>query len=245
MSKVIAVWGNAGAGKSTISALLAYQLSTQGKNVVLIDTNLNTPQTNIWLPKSSGDFNRSLSSLMNEDYITKETVCQRMFMINSNLSILGFVRGESAITLNKNQRTDKIDEILEVLDSISDYIIVDCSTHILDNAITIKALELAYRTFRILSPNFKGCVFTQSNLQLLSNNKFRVGEHIVLYNNVCSYHNTKIYEEVTGKALAHLPHCPDIDIKNCNGQIFTTAVSKSAKEYMRMLMLAVEMQKGG
>lgn len=234
MSKIIAVWGNSRCGKSTIAALLANKLATS-KNVILIDTNTSTPQLNVWFPYFAGEFNKSLSSLMIEDNITKETVSRRIQTLSQNLGVLGFMRGEAAINLSKGQRLDKIKDMYKVCLELADYVVVDCTTSILDNVYTILALELADRVLRVVTPDHKGISFIQSNVQLLSDTKFKSANHIVVANGVKTYHNMQTIDNVIGKISATLPYCVDIEVRNIVGELFKPIKGREMSDYVKLL----------
>lgn len=235
MGKVIAVWGSPGSGKSTVASTLAYTLAGKSKNVILIDTAMSAPQQSVWFPYYDGDYTSSLSSLMAEDNISTGTVSKRISTLSDKLGVLGFVKGEAPINLNRGQRLDKIKETYRVCLELADFVVIDCSSNILDNIYTIVALEQADRVVRVISPDFKGISFVQSNMQLISDTKFCAANHIVISNNVKSYHNVAQIEGVIGDFKTCLPHCIDLEVRNITGELFKPFSGRELSEYKQML----------
>lgn len=239
MSKLIAVWGSSGAGKSTVAGLLSLFLSKQKKNVILIDTCISTPQLSVWRPYEEIPYSRSINSLMREDNLSLEAFSHRLILINDYLSILGFVRGETAIGSRSNQREDKIMQIIEYASSMTDYVIIDCNTNFLDDIYTIKALELADTVLRVISPDIKGTIFEQSSLSMLSNPKFRATEHIRIGGCCKSFHSVSLIEGIIGKFDILLPYCEDIELMGVLGKLLEPFSSKAYGEYKARLLDAV------
>ena len=50
MSKIIAVWGSAGSGKSMFCCILAKALTQDKKKAIIINADLSTPMLPVWLP---------------------------------------------------------------------------------------------------------------------------------------------------------------------------------------------------
>lgn len=239
MGKIIAVWGSPGSGKSTVAGSLAYLLATSGKNVILIDTSTQAPQKSIWFPYCDGDFTSSLNSLMSADSITPAFMTKHISTLSSNLGVLGFVKGETPLSLTKAQRLDKIKDVYKVCCDLADYVIVDCASNILDNIYSVVALEQAIRVLRIVSPDLKGATWTMGNLQLISDRKFTAANHIVISNNVKSYYNVPQIEAVIGDYKTCLPYCVDIEMRNITGELFKPFNTKDLVEYKDMLLAAL------
>ncbi|WMJ22699.1 AAA family ATPase [Paludicola sp. MB14-C6] len=243
MAKIISIWGNNGAGKSTVAALLSLFLSQQSKSVILIDTCITTPQLSVWRPYDEVNYSHSINSLMREDNLTLEILSHKLDMVNDNLGILGFIRGETSINSRSNQREDKFLQILEFASSLSDYIIVDCNTNFLDDIYTIKSLELADTTLRVLSPDIKGVVFEQSCLSMLPNSKFKTDKHIRVGGCCKSYHNINLVEGIIGNFDVLLPYCEDIELMNILGKLFEKFNSSQYNQYKTQLLKVMEVVK--
>ena len=88
---IIAIWGNAGAGKSTVAIKIALEYAQQKKNVVLIDTNFIAPQTKIWFPKETVSSENSMATIL-ENNIELDAIMNKIYMANDYLGVLGYAR---------------------------------------------------------------------------------------------------------------------------------------------------------
>lgn len=126
--KMLAIMGNSGSGKTTVSIKLACALATKKKNVIVVFCDPFTPVIPALLPPSV-IHDISLGALLTEPGLTQTNILNACVPSPSNeyISLLGYRMGENLLNYPKITR-DKAVELFVSLRYLADYVIFDCST---------------------------------------------------------------------------------------------------------------------
>ncbi len=162
MSKVIAVWGTPGSGKTTFAAKLASSLNMGGKgksihSAIAVFPDFTAPVVPTIFPNKKSDELFSLGSVLQKPDLTKNLIVSNTIFIKdrTNLGFLGYTAGENRFSYAEYTR-DKADAFLDCITGVSEYVVVDCSSNPEDNMLTMATLERADIAIRLLSPDLKG-----------------------------------------------------------------------------------------
>lgn len=161
---ILAVWGNAASGKSTVAIKVALEFASQKKNVVLIDTNFIAPQAKIWFPKEDIKPENSMMTIL-ENNIEFDSLMSKIFMANDYLGVLGYARDLSVNSLTS--RNDTPAELLSALSEEADVIVVDCQSNITQDIMTFTALDVADAKIICLTPDLRGLSWYEANVPML------------------------------------------------------------------------------
>lgn len=180
--KMIASWGNAGAGKSTVALALAAKLAASNKNVVIISTDAETPALPMYLPFTEKlTLNNSIGELLSMSFFSYDNLKDKIHLHpkSPRIGFMGLVSGENQMNYKAFER-NSILEFLRILhDSPFEYIIFDCKSNAMVDGLTLYALEAANFVLRIVTPDVRGYEFQKSQLAWLKNYDYAdVARHI-------------------------------------------------------------------
>ena len=175
MSKVIAICGSPGSGKTTIGLKLAQNLCRhQKESVLFVSLDLVAPTLGYLLPHHKATGLHSLGEVLNRTNIYREDVMKQIVTDNhlSNLGYLGFLLGENPYTYPRPTE-DKIMELFHCLREIAEYVVIDCTS---DNTDLLSALSQreADSVIQIISPDLKGMTYFTSNKELCVGNPHKI-----------------------------------------------------------------------
>ncbi len=129
MGKLIVISsGKGGVGKTTTSINLSASLAKQGKNVILVDGNLTTPNVGLYLGLTK--FPVTLNDVLKGDYPITDAIY---------IHPLGFklIPGSLSVRSFSELNSRKLKKIFDELKEISDYVIVDSAAGLGNEAISV------------------------------------------------------------------------------------------------------------
>ena len=179
MSKTIAVWGSPASGKTTIATKLAQTIYDRYQaTVILLYADNETPTLPVIFPNRKKEDMYSVGAALAKIDITKEDVVGQLVTIKQrqNFGFLGFIDGENRYTYPSFDET-KVRSLLAVLNSIADFVVVDCTSN-LKNPISRVAIKEADTVLRLASPDLKSISFFASQLPLYADPVFKLDSHI-------------------------------------------------------------------
>lgn len=170
MSKIVAIWGGNGVGKTTLSAALANELTKDKSTRVLIVNNDNrAPAYATWMPDYHGLPIDSAGDILNNpdldrDYLLSEKSDSPFRTVpcpaNKNIALIGYLQDDNIEKYNPLQTSTAYEFFNVVKLDIPevDMIIVDASDPE-ENSFSKVALDLADIVITMIEPNTKGIAF--------------------------------------------------------------------------------------
>jgi MinD-like ATPase involved in chromosome partitioning or flagellar assembly len=165
-NKVIAVWGNSGSGKSVISGMIARYFAEEGKKVIIMSFDYNTPMMPIWMPQDRVEQSESLGVALTKRKITIESFAKRVQIYKPypNIGFLAYVQEDNFMKYSLDY--SKVLASIKAVRELCDILILDCPVSFVD--ITLPAsIEMCDYSICVLTPDLKGVSYFRSNRSLL------------------------------------------------------------------------------
>jgi MinD-like ATPase involved in chromosome partitioning or flagellar assembly len=230
-NQVLAVWGSPGSGKTTLSVKIAKELQTKKHSVAIVLCDDVTPSLPILLPNSKLE-HRSLGDLLSQPRISQAEILK--FSIpygsNNNISLLGYCVDENPMSYPEYS-TMTAKSLISALSRLVDNIIVDCSSDLVGNPLTMVALEVSDATLRVVNASLKSTVYMRSQQQLLVDSRFRLDRQHVVLNNVLPGQDENAHASIVGDAEYLLPHCSALAEQYETGKLADSLFGREAKHY--------------
>ena len=143
MSKTITVWGNPGCGKSMFCCNLAKVLTANKEKALIINADSSTPMLPVWMPERILETNASIGNVLTGLEINTALVAERVTILKEYpfIGVMGYAAGENPFSYPE-LKYDKIKLFIGEAAKLVDYIILDCSSNML-NFFTPTAIEAA------------------------------------------------------------------------------------------------------
>lgn len=234
-NKIISIWGNPNSGKTIFSLKLAKELSKQNKNVILILCDPVVPAINTIMP-SLNTKNKSLGKLLSSIELTQDKILKNCIKINKNdyLSVLSYLHGENEKSYAKYSK-ERTEDLFILLKHLADYIIIDCSSLISNDILSLTALEKSDKVIRLISADLKSISFFDSNLRKIGENKYNIGNHIKVLSNIkCNMAKDQVGNRYGG-VIFELPYLEEIETQYYEGQLFEKLKDKKSEIYTDVL----------
>ena len=164
MSKIIVITsGKGGVGKTTTAINLGAAINYFGKDTLVIDANLSTPNVGIHL--NSPEVPVSLNNILSKDADVFEAVYEH----NSGLKII-----PSSLSINelKKIKPEKLSDFKKDFQKISDFIIVDCAAGLGSEATS--AIKLADELIIVTNPEMPAITDALKTIKLAEQLKIPV-----------------------------------------------------------------------
>lgn len=233
-TKMLAIWGSPSAGKSTIAIKLAKKLSSQNKNVCLVFCDMTAPMMPCVALENEFEFKASIGSILSANNITDNLIKKNLTILkrNSYLALLGLLEEENEYSYPESTE-EQIMILYEKLKNIFDYVIIDCTSYISNNMLSIVGLKMADNIIRIANQDAKSISYFVSQNSLFKNANIIDDKPIRILNN---YENNVI-EEVFANSDFKFISCEEIkeqfnerallkNLSSKNGLIFDKEINK-------------------
>ena len=210
-SKVIAVMGSQGRGKTPAALKLALTLSAAKKNVIVVFCDPFTPVIPAVLPAHM-THDTSLGSLLTAPALTQTTILNACVPTEKSdyISLLGYCAGESLMHYPQITR-EKAVEFFVLLRYLADYIIVDCTSTFEADPASIVAIELADRVLKLGTANLKGVSYYLTHNPMLADSRFRKDTHSTVIGNLKTGQDWEAAAQQLGGADFVLPYAPELE----------------------------------
>lgn len=228
MSKLIAVWGAPTSGKTVFSVKLASAVYERyNSTVLMLSCDDATPVLPCLFPALKSDELYSVGEPLSKTDITQQEVIKAIVTLKGkiNLGYLGYKDGENKYTYPAYGEKKAL-MLLEVLKSLADFVIVDCTSIL--NILSAVALKNADEIIRLASPALKTVSFFSSQLPLYADPAYRLEQQIVGLN----INEADCYMPIE-EAKSHfreisftLPYCRDIRQQCIDGTLTKTVRDK-------------------
>lgn len=181
VSKLIAVWGSQNSGKTTFTVKLALSIYEHYQATVLVlHTDNQTPTLPALFPNYKADNLYSIGVPLSKTTVTQDDVIANIVTVKGkqNLGFLGFKDGENKYTYPAYDEK-KVETLLTILESLANFVIVDCTSALDDNVLSAMAVQQADEVIRLVTPNLKCMSYCASQLPLYANAQYRLERQLV------------------------------------------------------------------
>ena len=239
MSKIVAVWGSAGSGKSMFCCILAKSLTQSKKKAIIINADLSTPMLPVWLPEQIIETGVSVGQVLSSAEIDTSLVASKVTVLKSYpfIGLMGFAAGENPLSYPEI-KYDTVRSLVSAAAKLVDYVILDCSSN-MTNFFTPAAIESADTVVRILTPDLKGVNYLKAHQPLLTDARFKYHEHLTLAGLARPFHALDEMGHLIGGFDGLLPYSKEIDRCATEGNMFG-AISFCNPKYMASLKKVLE-----
>ena len=180
-AKIIAVWGSPHSGKTTFATKLATAIYDNDQaTVIVMYTDLETPTLPVIFPNEKAEDIGSVGIPLSKTEIDTDDVIKNLVTIKErqNFGFIGYREGENKFTYPRFGKA-KAEALYEALQSLADYIIVDCTSNLENNVLSAIGIEKADQVIRLASPDLSSISFFLSQKGVYEDAKYRWDAHIV------------------------------------------------------------------
>ena len=239
MSKIITVWGNPGCGKSMFCCCLAKVLTAGKEKALIINADSSTPMLPVWMPERILETSASIGNVLTGLEINTALVAERVTILKEYpfIGVMGYAAGENPFSYPE-LKYDKIKFFIGEAAKLVDYILLDCSSNML-NFFTPTAIEAADVIVRIITPDLRGLNYLRAHRPLLTDDKFHYGSHLTFAGLARPFHAIDEMDHLIGGFDGLLPYAKEIERCGTGGQMFK-ALAYCNQRYVSSLKLVRE-----
>jgi len=229
--QILAVWGSPSSGKTITAIKIAMELSTRKSNVAVVFCDVICPVLPTVIKTKKG-IESSVGEVLSAPGITQELILKNCVSPDRNpyISLLGYKSGENIFTYAEYAKERAVD-LLVLLRHIADYVIVDCSSILTDNILTMAALEVADSVLRLGCCELKSMSYFTSCLPLIADRRFQPEKHVRVLSDVKPRQACSEYENAYGGVSYKLPYIDAIEEQFESLALFDKLSGKEAKAY--------------
>jgi len=219
MSKIITVWGNPGCGKSMFCCNLAKSLTADKKKAIIINADSSTPMLPVWMPDRLIETTSSVGTVLTGLEINNALIAERVVILKEYpfIGVMGYAAGENPFSYPE-LKYEKIKLFIEEASKLVDYIILDCSSNML-NFFTPTAIEAADLVIRIVTPDLRGLNYLRAHQALLTDEKFHYDAHLTFAGLARPFHAIDEMDNLIGGFDGLLPYSKEMERCGTSGQM--------------------------
>lgn len=245
---LIAIWGSSGAGKTVFTMALAAALSKQRKDILVLSADGTTPSLPVLLPSvkslNSGD---SIGPLLRTEQFTEQSFKGKILRHpkSDHVFVMGMARGEIGTLTYGAPRRESVRALLSRLQQMPfHHLLVDCSSNLLTDPVTLTAMEWADKGFCVVSPDVKGYEFYRAHNGWLENSdSFRMERFSLVANMVLPITPIGEAQALFGGFDAKLPWSLGVNGKFIAGELLTGFDDRPGIDFARQVeLLAKKME---
>ena len=233
-NQVLAVWGSPSSGKTIMSVKLARYIASQKKNVILVLADMSAPPLPYVCPPSDLEAETSLGNILGAAHVDENLIKQNAILHKKNeyLTMLAMLKGENAFSYAPYTET-QARELLAELRRLADYIIIDCTSNITNDALSAVSLIESDAVLRLVSCDLKSISYLNSQLPLLLDNKFNANKQYKAVSNVDEFQDDENIEQVVGGVNFKIPHSDEVYKQFLAGNLFAGLTAKDSKDFRK------------
>lgn len=235
MSKLIAVWGAPGAGKTTFTLKLAeaiYEKYVATIAVVLAD--IEAPMLPIVCGATKAKL-RSIGELLANPKIETEDVISHMFVKKEreNVGLLGYIGSDNRNTYPEYDRANA-EELIDKLKALADIVIVDCTSGLHD-VLSDTAVRLSDEIYRVARPDAKSLAFMDSQLLLMTDPEYkRDKQKLVIMNTEAPDGSADEIKHFLGKPEIEIPYSKALRRQMVEGEMLEIVKDKRVRKELKL-----------
>ncbi len=233
-NQVLAVWGSPSSGKTIMSVKLARYIASQKKNVILVLTDMSAPPLPYICPPSDLEAETSLGNILGAAHVDENLIKQNAILHKKNeyLTMLAMLKGENAFSYAPYTET-QARELISELRKMCDYIIIDCTSNITNDALSAVSLIESDAVLRLVSCDLKSISYLNSQLPLLLDNKFNANKQYKAASNVAEFQADENIEQVVGGVSFKIPHSDEVYKQFLAGNLFAGLTEKDSRDFRK------------
>ncbi|MGV2881753.1 MinD/ParA family ATP-binding protein [Paenibacillus taichungensis] len=237
---LIAVWGSPSGGKTVTAVKLAQAFARRKLNVLLLCSDALCPSAATISPKGN-DTHASLGELLSLPSLNQEDILHYALPldVSPHIALLGYKKGDTSFSYATYTREHAID-LLTLARHLADVVIVDCSSYLSADLLSIVALEMADHVVRIHSCELKSLMFFASYLPLLTDHRFRRSSVVPVLSKVKPEQDSNEYSQVFGGIDVILPYLVQIEQQVAAAQLLEDCSGKEAAVYQQGIHSLIE-----
>jgi MinD-like ATPase involved in chromosome partitioning or flagellar assembly len=135
------------------------------------------------------------------------------------LTMFGMLKGENEYTYPPYS-AKQAKELIDTLQGIADYIIIDCGSYIANDILSAVSLMEAHSVLRLANCDLKSVSYLSSQLPLLKDNKWDADKQFKVANNIKRFEASEHADQVLGSVAYKIPHTNEISIQYLAGNLF-------------------------
>jgi hypothetical protein len=170
--KLIAVYGNSGSYKtSTAVGLVKAIAALDGSaEVVLVGLDGTKPLIPLLFPTEKKKSTASLGRMLSMEYFDRDSILQNVVM-SGNIGVIGYNTGENYNSY-ATPLDGRMDDFFMQMRHLVNYTVIDCTSDVISNKMTAKALINAEDVVHLISCDINGLVFALSQEAILQNDQY-------------------------------------------------------------------------
>ena len=239
-TRILAITGANGSGKTTIALNIAKELENNDKEVCIV--NFDTIHPLSTLKKNYENYNVSLGYILTkETTTTQKDIYTSMIPLTDKISIISYIYGDIEDKYPK-LLSNRIKDFINLLIGTVDYIILDCSANIIriENR---TSMQVADKILNVIDPTYKNIAYTMTYNLLLDRIDMSTDKIIYLANKIMYDVDYKAnIQKMNIKYYYELPYLEEIK-KNENNPLLglkarihnTELYKRNFKKVMRQL----------
>ena len=239
-TRILAITGANGSGKTTIALNIAKELENNDKEVCIV--NFDTIHPLSTLKKNYENYNVSLGYILTkETTTTQKDIYTSMIPLTDKISIISYIYGDIEDKYPK-LLSNRIKDFIDLLIGTVDYIILDCSANIIriENR---TSMQVADKILNIIEPTYKNIAYIMTYNLLLDRIDMSTDKIIYLANKIMYDVDYKAnIQKMNIKYYYELPYLEEIKknennpLLNLKARIHNTELYKrNFKKVMRQL----------
>lgn len=233
-SRVLAVWGSPGSGKTTVSVKLAKYLADQHRNVLLLFCDATAPMLPCVCPPAELEGGHSLGSVLAAAHITPNLIRHNCVTHKrvSHLTILGMTKGENVFTYPP-YTAELAAELITGLREVAPYVVIDCGSAIAHDILSAVSLMEADAVLRLVNCDLKSVSFLSSQLPLLEDGKWDAEKQYKAVSNLKVQQACENMEQALGNLTFKIPHSDELEDQMFMGDLFRDLSLKESRGFRK------------